>query len=248
MVLVTEGRAGVSDAYGELTETLACIRAARITAAVWPSVKDFAARFGYSHVLALDLTRVVGGARQALLYTDEPKVLTEFDRELLASKHPVVQRCLENPETFLISEFRNDPAHRDARWLQLTAEVVRQGEGLVVPVYRAGLPIAGANFGGLSPDTSALTRALLQVVIHAAVERTLALRDGQSPAVATLSAREAQCLRQVAVGHADAEIGALLGISPRTVRFHVDSAKAKLGVSTRIQAVAKALRERIIAV
>jgi DNA-binding CsgD family transcriptional regulator len=128
------------------------------------------------------------------------------------------------------------------------AEVVRSGDGLVVPIYRAGQPIAGANFGGASPDTAPLTRALLQVVAHASVERALALRDGTSPAVNLLSAREAQCLRQVAIGRPDAEIGQLLGISPRTVRFHVDSAKAKLGVSTRIQAVAKALRERIIAV
>jgi len=43
------------------------------------------------------------------------------------------------------------------------------------------------------------------------------------------------------------EIGRLLGIRPRTVRFQVDGAKAKLGASTRIQAVAKALRERLIA-
>jgi LuxR family quorum sensing-dependent transcriptional regulator/LuxR family quorum-sensing system transcriptional regulator CciR len=91
-------------------------------------------------------------------------------------------------------------------------------------------------------------RALLQVVAHSAVERALALRDGRSPSVSALSAREAQCLRHVAIGRPDAEIGQLLGISPRTVRFHVDSAKQKLGVQTRIQAVAKALRERIIAV
>jgi DNA-binding CsgD family transcriptional regulator len=246
--LVTEGRAGTSDAYGELTETLARIRGARSAAQVWPAVKEFAARFGYSHLLALDLTRVVGGTQEALLYTDEPKVLTAYDREMLASQHPVVQRCLQSPGTFLVSELRNDPAHRDARWLQLMAEVVKHGDGLIVPVYRAGQPIAGVNFGGLNPNASVLTRALLQVIIHAAVERALAIRDGQSPAVNQLSAREAQCLRQVAVGHPDAEIGALLGISPRTVRFHVDSAKAKLGVSTRIQAVAKALRERLIAV
>jgi DNA-binding CsgD family transcriptional regulator len=118
---------------------------------------------------------------------------------------------------------------------------------LVVPIYRANQPIAGANFGGAKPDVSPLTRALLQVVAHAAVERALHLRDGKRSTVNILSAREAQCLRQVAIGQPDVEIGQLLGISPRTVRFHVDSAKAKMGVSTRIQAVAKALRERIIA-
>jgi DNA-binding CsgD family transcriptional regulator len=191
---------------------------------------------------------MVGGAREALLYSDEPSILTDIDREMLAAQHPLVRSCMDSPQTFLVSELRNDPAHHGARWIELMADVVRQGEGLIVPVYRAGQPIGGMNLGGRQPDTTALTRALLQVVAHAAVERALALRDGRSPAVSALSAREAQCLRQVAIGLPDAEIGALLGISPRTVRFHVDSAKAKLGVSTRIQAVAKALRERIIAI
>jgi DNA-binding CsgD family transcriptional regulator len=248
MSVVIEGCIGAMDAYSDLTEALSRIRGASSVGAVWPGVKEFAARFGYSHFLALDLGRVVAGAREALLYSDEPRVLADVDREMLASQHPVVRNCMEGPQPFLISELRNDPAHKGARWLELMAEVVRQGEGLVVPVYRAGQPVAGTNFGGREPDASPLTRALLQVVAHAGVEKALALRDGNSPSVNALSAREAQCLRQVAIGLPDAEIGALLGISPRTVRFHVDSAKAKLGVSTRIQAVAKALRERIIAV
>lgn len=248
MVLVAEGAFGAMDNYSELTDVLSRIRSAHIPAAVWQGVKDFIARFGYSHFLAFDLTRVVGGAREALLYSDDPKVLGDIDREMLANQHPVVRGCMEGSSPFLISDLRKDPTHAGARWLDLMAETVRRGDGLVVPIHRAGQPIAGANFGGLEPDSSPLTRALLQVVAHASIERALALRDGTSPSVSVLSAREAQCLRQVAIGRPDAEIGQLLGISPRTVRFHVDSAKAKLGVSTRIQAVAKALRERIITV
>jgi DNA-binding CsgD family transcriptional regulator len=243
---VVEGAVRAMDHYSELTETLSRVRNANLPGAIWAGVKEFAGRFGYSHVLAIDLTRVVGGAREALLYSDDVKVLADFDRELAASQHPVIRNCMESHTTFLISDLRKDPQHAGARWTDLMADVVRRGDGLVVPVYRAGQPVGAANFGGMEPDRSALTRALLQVTAHAAVERTFALRDGASPAVSTLSAREAQCLRQVAIGRPDAEIGQLLGISPRTVRFHVDSAKAKLGVSTRIQAVAKALRERII--
>lgn len=236
------------DTYADLTDALARIRAATAQTAVWPGVKEFAERFGYSHLLALDLTRVAGGAREALLHSDAVNVVWAFDRELRIDQHPVICGCMEAPNTFLISEVRNDPAQKGARWTEFLADAVRNGEGLVVPIYRGGLPVAAANFGGAKPDTSPLTRALLQVVSHAAAERSIELRDGRAPVGNLLSAREAQCLRQVAIGRPDAEIGQLLGISPRTVRFHVDSAKAKLGVSTRIQAVAKALRERIIAV
>jgi DNA-binding CsgD family transcriptional regulator len=248
MVLAFEGRVGAMDMYGELTEMLARVRGAASPSAVWASVKEFAARFGYSHLLALDLALVAGGLRGALLYSDDHKPISDFDREMLVAQHPALRNCMESSRPFLMSSLRDDPAHRGARWTEFLTDVVKFGEGLVIPVYRANQAVGATNFGGKSPDTSALTQALLQVAAHAGVERVLSLRDGKSPAVGTLSAREAQCLRHVAIGRPDAEIGQLLGISPRTVRFHVDSAKAKLGVSNRIQAVAKALRERIIAV
>lgn len=182
-----------------------------------------------------------------MLHNDAPDVVWAFDRELSADQHPVIRICMQAPQPFLISEVRSAPAHEEARWTEFLADVVRNGDGLVVPIYRAGQPVAAANFGGAKPDTTPLTRASLQVVAHAAMDRSIELRDGTSSVVNTLSPREAQCLRHVAIGRSDMEIGRLLGISPRTVRFHVDGAKTKLGASTRIQAVAKALRERFIA-
>ena len=62
-----------------------------------------------------------------------------------------------------------------------------------------------------------------------------------------LSKREVECLRWAAAGKTDAEIGRILTISPRTTRFHIENAKKKLGVATRIQAVTEALRLRAIA-
>lgn len=235
------------DTYVELTEALGRIRAAPSQTNVWRGVKEFSARFGYSHLLAVDLTLVAGGFGDAMLHSDAPDILLAFDRELSAEEHPVIRLCMDAPQPFLISEVRKTPLHEGARWTEFLADVVRGGDGLVVPIYRAGQPVAAANFGGATPDTMPLTRAALQVLAHAAMDRSIELRDGKSSVVNMLSAREAQCLRHVAIGRSDMEIGRLLGISPRTVRFHVDGAKAKLGASTRIQAVAKALRERFIA-
>ena len=62
-----------------------------------------------------------------------------------------------------------------------------------------------------------------------------------------LSPRETECLRWAALGKTDNEIGTILSISPRTARFHVENAKRKLGVATRIQAVTAALRRGMIA-
>ena len=61
-----------------------------------------------------------------------------------------------------------------------------------------------------------------------------------------VSRRESQILRWVAAGKSDWEIGRILKISEKTVNFHVENAKRKLGVGTRIQAVVAAMREGLI--
>ncbi|MDQ7076378.1 MAG: helix-turn-helix transcriptional regulator [Robiginitomaculum sp.] len=53
---------------------------------------------------------------------------------------------------------------------------------------------------------------------------------------------ERECLTWVAMGKTDREVAALLDISERTVVFHIKNAKAKLGASTRLQAVLTAIR------
>jgi DNA-binding NarL/FixJ family response regulator len=65
--------------------------------------------------------------------------------------------------------------------------------------------------------------------------------------VRQLTAREREVLRLLANGHTNAEVGLQLYLSPETVRTHVHRAVTRLGVRNRTQAVAKALREGLIA-
>lgn len=69
----------------------------------------------------------------------------------------------------------------------------------------------------------------------------LATGDGARP-----SPREVECLKWVAAGKSDWEIGEILEISDRTVHKHVESAKFRYGVPTRLQAVVCALRQGVI--
>jgi DNA-binding CsgD family transcriptional regulator len=231
------------ETYTGLVDALARIGGAASLPTLWATVKDFASLFGYAHVVAIDAAKIAGGATDAVMYSDAPlQLFREIDREFVYAQHPLVLRALQSPAPFAISEMRNDTKHKGKRWTELLADIVKRGDALVVPVYEGDEPVAGFSFGGDKPDMSARARAMLQVVAHAAIEKARDLKAGKAQAASvSLSVREAQCLRLVAVGKA-------LGISARTVRFHVDSAKAKLGVANRIQAVAKALRERIIAV
>ena len=64
--------------------------------------------------------------------------------------------------------------------------------------------------------------------------------------VPRVTERESQVLNWVAAGKSDWAIGRILNISGKTVNFHVENAKRKFGVGTRIQAVIAAIREDVI--
>jgi DNA-binding response OmpR family regulator len=63
---------------------------------------------------------------------------------------------------------------------------------------------------------------------------------------ARLSEREAEILAWIARGKTSSEIGDILGLAKRTVDFHADAARVKLGVSTRTEAAVKATIQGII--
>lgn len=54
-----------------------------------------------------------------------------------------------------------------------------------------------------------------------------------------LTTRERECYQWIARGKSSWEIGQILGISERTVAFHIDNVKRKIGVGSRIQALVK---------
>jgi ATP/maltotriose-dependent transcriptional regulator MalT len=90
-----------------------------------------------------------------------------------------------------------------------------------------------------------LTCAMLTVAAHAAAFRSELDPDGES---APLTAREQACLGLAARGRSGGQIAAQLNISARTVRFHLDNAREKLGVATRGAATRKALTLGLIEV
>jgi DNA-binding CsgD family transcriptional regulator len=61
-----------------------------------------------------------------------------------------------------------------------------------------------------------------------------------------ISARELDCLKWTAVGKTALEASIILGISERTVRFHLNAAREKLDCVTTTQAVAKAIVNNLI--
>ena len=56
-----------------------------------------------------------------------------------------------------------------------------------------------------------------------------------------LTPREKECLRWRALGKSDWDTAQIMGLSERTVKFHLENARTKLGAQNTIQAASKAL-------
>lgn len=125
------------------------------------------------------------------------------------------------------------PRYQDLPFLFLTAQADRDTE------------LQGRRAGAADFLTKPVDFEVLDAIIAARLARTPRQADrGADPG---LSAREIEVLTWVAQGKTSEEIAVILSLTKRTVDFHTDNARAKLGVATRIQAVVQAITRKIIA-
>lgn len=82
-----------------------------------------------------------------------------------------------------------------------------------------------------------------EIFMRTVVERGLPSRMKGAP----LSQRERQVLRLLAAGQTSDDVSHQLGITARTVQFHLGSIRAKLDAATREEAVALAIKTGVIA-
>jgi DNA-binding CsgD family transcriptional regulator len=91
-------------------------------------------------------------------------------------------------------------------------------------------------------------RAVLEVMARTIWElcRTSEEFGTYAPDRAKLSPREIECLQWAAAGKSDTDIAILVGVKPATAHFHIEQAKKRLGVKSRVEAVAVGVLQGII--
>jgi DNA-binding CsgD family transcriptional regulator len=199
-----------------------------------------AGRFGFTSGLIFDVSKLFDDFGESIIYAARRGAVESLNTEIRLAEHPLVMHAHTTEAPFVMSDVRKANGISEERWWQMFPPYFRGYDGLAVPIHDRGNLFWYIAYSGAHPELSPRVMALLTVAAHAGYARFKELIDpkkGDGP----LTVREAECLQLVAQGKTDAEIGGILKISPRTVRFHVGNAKAKLGVTTRIQAIAKQL-------
>ena len=117
--------------------------------------------------------------------------------------------------------------------------------GLVVPMAdhdgrRFAMIFTSTRGHKAAEDFSLVTAAL------GFFERYAFVTDDDGAQERSLSAREVECLAWISEGKTSLDVSSILGISPHTVNHYLNNAQEKLGANNRTQAVAIALRTRLI--
>lgn len=146
-----------------------------------------------------------------------------------------------------------------ARQRQMFRDAREHGlvDGLTIPIHGKNGEFAAVTFIPGGDETNAATTIayyrhllhLLALYFHDHAVRILIESAMSSPRQKSLlSPREKEVLRWTAQGKSNWDISTILGISEKSVEFHLNSAKRKLHVFNRTHAVVKAIMLNMISI
>lgn len=161
---------------------------------------------------------------------------------------PAIRFCKRTVHPFKWKDAPYDP-EREPRAAELVQRATEYGlsQGVLVPIPSPTGCEGNVWMGGYQPDLTARSEPMLHLMALYAFDRMRRLRTaGTSAKLPHLTSREREVLAWVAQGKSAWEIGEILNIAKRTVDEHVHMASRKLNAVNRAQAVAIALRERLI--
>lgn len=123
----------------------------------------------------------------------------------------------------------------------------------VLPAAAVAVGVGGREFAGWLPSDAsaaqvdaALRAAAAGLTVRAKSPQTRNFDSLPEEPPVLLTPREIEVLGALGNGMTNKEVARLLGISPHTVKFHIELLFRKLGVASRAEAVAKGMRQQIV--
>jgi LuxR family quorum-sensing system transcriptional regulator CciR len=217
-------------------------RGARDRNALGALLRGASAALGFHHVLLQD-------AQGAVLLSQMPHAWPP----VFPTSDAVLATAAQCFAPFLWSDIPRLIACSDAqREFLAAASALGIGAAVTVPVHRARGSDDAGSYSKFAGACSFLmkTDAPLPLGSLAAAHYVGALAFDAAESLLQaapvlegpqLTPRQRDCVALVAQGKSDWEVGKLLGISESTVHKHIEDAKRRFGVSTRIQLVVRSL-------
>jgi len=164
---------------------------------------------------------------------------------------PSLRSVVSTNKCLVWSEFQKGQDDSDDAFDKILAVSGRFGmeEGLTIPIHHPGDYSGVVMMGGSKPEVDQEAVLLMQMLAIHCHDRALEIlgdelalaRRGDAPDTVRLTSRERECVGWVAEGKSDWDISEILGISQSTAHFHIENAKKKLNVRTRVQLVVSAI-------
>jgi DNA-binding CsgD family transcriptional regulator len=195
---------------------------------------DLAEQFGYPECVVIALLEPT--PIPPVAYWRTAGDAEEYARNNPPGQNPLAQYAFAVDVPFDVPTASAALGYREADVRRVLYPVIMDKHIVVFPVHRRGSLVLYAGCAGDKPDDTPHTRALLHLAAHATYDVMAAVEHNRD-----LTQREAACLKSIARGNSYSATGALLGISQRTVRAAIASAKTKLHARTQSELLAKAL-------
>ena len=182
-----------------------------------------------------------------------PEFLENYSRQACAQSDPLVACGLSGSDPFswedaISSHTQPATARQVKKLLELSADY-----GLKRGLAYASRPTPQSNEAsyicletGREPFSHAHTEALRYALPHLHELLRRVCEKTPEGMASALSVRELEVMQWLKEGKTAWEIGVILSISERTVKFHIANSYAKLNVTNRSQAIARAMRLSLI--
>lgn len=222
---------------------------AKTVADSWAAFQSFAGYYGFSCGAIADLPDASEQFANKVLCVNWPQ---EWQDRYLAQNYvshdPAVLHLGQTILPYTWNDLLATPSYsKSERKIVLEARDFSLNTGLIIPLPALRSGSAIMTMAGDNVQVSQSERAEIHLAgIYAHSYLRSLIRPGIKKVDRKITARERECLHWAASGKSDWEISEILSISKATANAHIESAKRKFNVATRVQAIIIAVKEGII--
>lgn len=203
---------------------------------------------GYEYfILGLTVPSSIETSSSVIIDSYPVKWLARYISEAYYEIDPVILHCSERTTPILWRDVPEMTRHRYKSGAVVMEEACAFGlkDGITVPIHglrgEKGVFTLATSQEQIDPRVVLQTLTVMQNLVPYLYEALVRLREEEEQKSVMLTLREKECLMWACAGKSSWEISQILGVSERTVIFHLGNVTAKTGSVNRQHAIAKSL-------